>query len=148
VSPLAITLPVEGERYALDITAAREIVPAPEITSLPGAPASVLGLFNLRGDVIPLFDTAALADAGSLQGWTHAIVVETTAGIAALAAGGIPETVALTDPVAPSEVPWIEAAYALDRSLILLLDIEALLAPARVGGKAGSASAVAGRRVP
>lgn len=135
---------MEGERYALDITAAREIVPAPEIRSLPGAPATVLGLFNLRGNVVPLFDTAALAGAGSLQGWTHAIVVETTAGIAALASGGFPETVVLTDPVAPSEAPWIEAAYAVDRSLILLLDTEALLAPARVGGVAGPAPTVAG----
>jgi chemotaxis signal transduction protein len=137
VSPLAITLPVEGECYALEITSAREIVPSPEIRSLPGAPATVLGLFNLRGDVVPLFDTAALADAGSMQRWTHAIVVETAAGIAALAAGGIPDTVALTDPVAPSEAPWIEAAYAHDRSLVLLLDTEALLAPARIGGPSG-----------
>jgi purine-binding chemotaxis protein CheW len=144
VSPLAITLSLEGERYALDITAAREIVPAPAIRSLPGAPATVLGLFNLRGDVIPLFDTAALAGAGSLREWTHAVVVETTAGIAALAARGVPETVALTDPVTPSEAPWIEATYALDRSLIPLLDTAALLAPARIGGVVRPDPATAG----
>jgi purine-binding chemotaxis protein CheW len=137
VSPLAITLPLEGARYALDITTAREIVPAPAIRSLPGAPATLLGLFNLRGEVVPLFDTAALADAGSLQKWTHAVVVETAAGIAALAAGGVPETVVLGDPVAPSEAPWIEATYAIDRSLIPLVDIPALLAPARIGGVVG-----------
>jgi purine-binding chemotaxis protein CheW len=137
VSPLAITLPLEGRRYALDITAAREIVPAPAIRPLPGAPATLLGLFNLRGDVVPLFDTAALADAGSLRKWTHAVVVETAAGIAALAAAGVPETVVLGDPVAPSEAPWIEATYAIDRSLIPLVDIAALLAPARIGGVVG-----------
>jgi purine-binding chemotaxis protein CheW len=137
VSPLAITLPLEGARYALDITTAREIVPAPAIRSLPGAPATLLGLFNLRGEVVPLFDTAALADAGSLQKWTHAVVVETAAGIAALAAGGVPETVVLGDPVAPSEAPWIEATYAIDRSLIPLVDIPALLAPARIGDVVG-----------
>lgn len=137
MSPLAITLPLEGARYALDITTAREIVPAPAIRSLPGAPATLLGLFNLRGEVVPLFDTAALADAGSLQKWTHAVVVETAAGIAALAAGGVPETVVLGDPVAPSEAPWIEATYAIDRSLIPLVDIPALLAPARIGDVVG-----------
>lgn len=144
MSTLAITLPLEGERYALDITAAREIVPAPAIRSLPGAPAAVLGLFNLRGDVVPLFDTAALADAGSLRKWTHAVVVETPAGLAALAAGGVPETVVLTEPVAPSEAPWIEATYALDRSLIPLFDARALLAPARIGGVVGPGPATAG----
>jgi chemotaxis signal transduction protein len=86
-----------------------------------------LGLFNLRGDVVPLFDTAALADAGSLAKWTHAVVVETAAGIAALAAGGVPETLVLDEPVAPSESPWIEATYAIGRSLIPLLDTGALL---------------------
>jgi purine-binding chemotaxis protein CheW len=144
VSPLAVTLPLEGERYALDITAVREIVPAPAIRLLPGAPATVLGLFNLRGDVVPLFDTAALADAGSLQKWTHAVVVETTAGLAALAAGGVPETVVLTEPVAASEAPWIEATYAVDRSLIPLFNAGALLAPARIGCVVGPRSAEAG----
>ena len=140
MSPLAITLPLEGERYALDITTAREIVPAPAIRPLPGAPPTVLGLFNLRGDVVPLFDTAALADAGSLAKWTHAVVVETAAGIAALAAGAVPETLVLDEPVAPSESPWIEATYAIGRSLIPLLDTAALLAPARIGGVGGDSA--------
>ena len=42
----------------------REVVASPEVALLVTAPPFVLGLFNLRGQIVPLFDTAALLGVG------------------------------------------------------------------------------------
>jgi len=49
---------VGGQRFAWDLTQVREIVPARAATRLPGAPAWVLGLLNLRGTVLTVVDLA------------------------------------------------------------------------------------------
>ncbi len=49
---------VAGERMAWDLATVREIVPARAVTRLPGAPAWVLGLLNLRGTVLTVVDLA------------------------------------------------------------------------------------------
>ncbi|BDG06934.1 chemotaxis protein CheW [Anaeromyxobacter paludicola] len=45
-----------GEEYAFAIDFIREILKAPPITEVPRAPAHVLGVITVRGDVIPVFD--------------------------------------------------------------------------------------------
>lgn len=45
-----------GEAYAVDIQLIREIVRVPPITEVPRAPADVLGVMSLRGEVLPVFD--------------------------------------------------------------------------------------------
>jgi purine-binding chemotaxis protein CheW len=45
-----------GQRFAWVLTAIKEIVPARAVTRLPGAPAWVLGLLNLRGLVLTVID--------------------------------------------------------------------------------------------
>lgn len=47
-------------RYALDIKYVRELTPLPEYAELPFAPPACLGLAALRGDLLALFDLAAL----------------------------------------------------------------------------------------
>ncbi len=42
--------------YGCDIDAVREIVPFRRATRLPGAPAFVLGLINLRGTIVTVLD--------------------------------------------------------------------------------------------
>lgn len=51
-----VTFYLGGEEYALGIKRVREIIGANPTTRLPHAPAHVLGLINLRGEVIPVFD--------------------------------------------------------------------------------------------
>jgi purine-binding chemotaxis protein CheW len=50
---------VAGQRMAWDLAMVREIVPTRAVTRLPGAPAWVLGLLNLRGTVLTVVDLAA-----------------------------------------------------------------------------------------
>ena len=48
----------EGHRYAVAIEAVKEIVPYRVATRLPGAPAHVVGLINLRGRLVTVTDLA------------------------------------------------------------------------------------------
>lgn len=45
-----------GETYGLNVTQVQSIIPMQEITTVPGAPAFVEGVVNLRGAVIPVVD--------------------------------------------------------------------------------------------
>jgi len=63
---------VAGTVYGCDIAAVREIVPIRHATRLPGAPAYVRGLVNLRGAIVVVIDLATrlagstCADDGSI----------------------------------------------------------------------------------
>lgn len=46
--------------YAVDVRDAREVVILDGHTRVPGAPATVLGVFNLRGTVVPLVEARPL----------------------------------------------------------------------------------------
>jgi purine-binding chemotaxis protein CheW len=49
-----LTFRVADARFALPASAVREVVRRPGVTRVPHAPASLLGLANLRGNVLPL----------------------------------------------------------------------------------------------
>ncbi len=45
---------VGEETYALDVAAVERVLPAAEVTPLPDAPATVLGLINIAGELMPV----------------------------------------------------------------------------------------------
>jgi purine-binding chemotaxis protein CheW len=51
-----IAFTLEGETYAVPVIALREIVRVPPLTEIPRAEAALLGVMNLRGEVLPVYD--------------------------------------------------------------------------------------------
>jgi purine-binding chemotaxis protein CheW len=51
-----ITFGIVGERYAIETHFVREVMPFTESTPLPGAPDILIGLINVRSEILPLFD--------------------------------------------------------------------------------------------
>ena len=49
-----------GRPFAVDIADAREVVVLDATTPVPGAPASVIGVMNLRGNVLPVVEVRPL----------------------------------------------------------------------------------------
>jgi len=47
---------LNGQRYALPLPVVERVIQAVEVTSLPGAPAVVLGVINVAGCVLPVFN--------------------------------------------------------------------------------------------
>jgi purine-binding chemotaxis protein CheW len=52
----ACVFALAGQRLAADIRHTREVVVLPDRTAVPRAPAFVLGVANLRGNVVPVVD--------------------------------------------------------------------------------------------
>ena len=71
---------VAGRLCACDLEAVREIVPARAATRLPGAPAWVIGLVNLRGTLLTVVDLASRFGSGGGADAMRSIIVVQAAG--------------------------------------------------------------------
>jgi purine-binding chemotaxis protein CheW len=130
---LALLLPVGDDTYALPLERVREVAVAPRVTELPTAPAVVLGVFNLRGEIVPLFDTGRLLGLRPLERGRYAVVLDTGHGAAGLAATDLPLTVRLSEAVGPSDIEATTETFLVgERRLAVALDVAALLSPARI----------------
>jgi purine-binding chemotaxis protein CheW len=67
-APRYLVIEAGGQRFALELTAIREIVPARAATRLPGSPPWVIGLLNLRGAVLTVVDLAIRLGLESIEG--------------------------------------------------------------------------------
>jgi purine-binding chemotaxis protein CheW len=142
-----VLLPVGTDLYAVPIDSVREILAAPVVTRLMTAPAAVLGLINLRGEIVPMLDTAALLGLGTVGTVSFAAVMHTPYGPAALALTGFPQRAELGSSSGPSELPGTLGTYRLGQQVAVLLDPPVLLVPERLGGhETPTAPATSGTR--
>jgi purine-binding chemotaxis protein CheW len=131
-----ITFEVQGQVFAIDLMAIREIRAWTPVTRLPQVPAHVAGVVNLRGTVLPVIDLAArLGWAPTEASARHAIIVTQLGG---KACGLIVESVsdivtigadALQPPPAgagDAVVRYLEGLAALGDAMVMVLDLPAL----------------------
>ncbi len=52
-----VTFTLDAESYGIDVMRVQEVLSVPEITAVPGAPPWIIGVINLRGNVVPVIDT-------------------------------------------------------------------------------------------
>ncbi len=142
----ALLLPLGNVWYAVEMVAAREVLEAPSISPLVTAPPTVLGVVNLRGDVVPVFDTGRLLGVGSRHGaaFVVVVVVDVDRRAAGLAVTATPETALLGEHREPSELPGTRGSFAVAQvrsssaaarlKVVALIDLAALLAADRVAG--------------
>ena len=55
-----VTFSLAGKDYAIDIMRVKEIAKAGNFTYVPNTSPFVLGVYNLRGDIIPIIDLRIL----------------------------------------------------------------------------------------
>ena len=123
----ALLVPVGAAWHAVEMGAVREVVRTTTTTPVPNSPSWLIGLANLRGEIVPVVDSAiALGDA-PVEDPSHLVVVETSQGKAALAATGAPTTIDLGEPSGASERRGGRGRYTLDDRVASLLDLDALV---------------------
>ncbi len=66
--------------FGLDASMVREILPMRGVTRLPGAPAPVRGLLNVRGTLVTVVDLAAQAGRGIVSAPDASVVILVAAG--------------------------------------------------------------------
>jgi purine-binding chemotaxis protein CheW len=121
-----------GRVYGAAIDEVREIVTWRASTRLPGAPASVQGLINLRGLVVTVLDLGAWMEPGSPPSLDGSIVlVQHGARVAGVAV----DEVLGVQPLAVESLPDAESGRGgavrglgrLDDTVVILLDIHTLV---------------------
>ncbi len=75
-----VSLSAGGQDFCVEITTVREIRRWSQVTPLPYSEASVLGVMNLRGTVIPIIDLAARLGLPATEVGARNVVVVTTMG--------------------------------------------------------------------
>ena len=123
-------LQVDEELYALPMEFLREVIARPRITRLPTAPASILGLVNVRGEIVPLFDVAGLLGTGRISTASFAVVIEIDGVRAALAASAVPESGEVDQRAGEAQQPEARGVYRHGDRFTTLIDPVATLAGA------------------
>jgi purine-binding chemotaxis protein CheW len=130
-----------GEAYAIGILRVREILEYQAPTRVPQTPASIRGVINLRGRVIPIVDLALKFGLPPTQAtkWTCIIVVETVIGGETAVMGVLADSVNEVTDLPPSEieaapsfgtrvkVDYLRGMGRAGQRFILLLDIDRVL---------------------
>ncbi|MBX7099622.1 MAG: chemotaxis protein CheW [Myxococcaceae bacterium] len=81
---------LRGERFAVPLSAVREVVPAPTgYTRVPRAPATIRGVMNLRGRVVTVLDTAALLELPGEGAGTQVLLLDAHRGGMGLLVGQV-----------------------------------------------------------
>jgi two-component system chemotaxis response regulator CheV len=84
-----------SELFGINVFKIREIVAMPEITAIAGAPAHVLGVVNLRGQIIQVLDLPAIAGVKPTTGLNIMLVTEFARTTQAFAVESVEEIVRL-----------------------------------------------------
>jgi len=130
-----------GEAYAIGILRVREILEYQPPTRVPQTPASIRGVINLRGKVIPIVDLALKFGLPPTQAtkWTCIIVVETNIGGETAVMGVLADSVNEVTDLPPAEietaptfgtrikVDYLKGMGRAGQRFILLLDIDRVL---------------------
>ncbi len=124
---------LEKDRYALPLSAIREVVVTPEkFSRVPRAPASVRGIMNLRGRVVTVVELAALLrpdQPAKTDGATRKIVLldrgRRELGLLVTEVDGI-EAIEKVGPAPPKAPPTVKGLARLGALAVTVLEPEAL----------------------
>jgi purine-binding chemotaxis protein CheW len=116
-----------GEHYALPVGAVREIAELGAITPVPGAAAAVLGVWNLRGEVMGVVDLATLLGLDRGGGPGRIVVAEQGDLRAGLAVESVVDVAPIPEALEPVDSEYVSAAVLVDRVPVGVVDLGAVL---------------------
>lgn len=129
---------VGGERFALDLALVEEAVELPDVHVVPESHAALLGVFRLRGKLTPIYSPARALGV-ELRSAVAALVMRFGSLRLALAVEDVEDVLRL-ELGAVRDVPGVGDADGIligvarvERSLVALLDADALVAACRAG---------------
>jgi len=132
-----LTFRVGREEYGIDILKVQEIRSHEHATHIAGAPPHVVGVVNLRGEIVPVVDLRVQLDGSdtSIGASTVIIVLRLTGRVVGLVVDSVSEVVDLkrhavhaAPPIASAiDSGHIQGVVDADERMVILLDIESLV---------------------
>jgi purine-binding chemotaxis protein CheW len=132
MSGVHVRVRVAGEHYALAVEQVLEVADLGEITPLPGSPPEIAGVFNLRGQVLPVVALAMTLGLAPAEP-SRIVVAEIGERRAGLAVDEVLDVVALPTASEPVTSPYLQGAALVDGELVGVLDVDAVLTPVPSG---------------
>ncbi len=132
-----VTFQLEDETYGINVMQVREVLRYTEIAPVPGAPDYVLGIINLRGNVVTVIDTRSRFGLmpGDITDNTRIIVIESERQVIGILVDSVAEVVYLrsseidtTPSVGTDEsAKFIQGVSNREGKLLILVDLNKLL---------------------
>jgi len=132
-----VTFKLDGEIYGIRVMQVQEVLRVSEIAPVPGAPAYVMGIINLRGNVVTVINTRSrfgLPDTDNDDS-TRIVILESENNVVGIMVDSVAEVVDLkkeqieTSPNVGNDESskYIEGVATLEGELLILIDINKLL---------------------
>jgi purine-binding chemotaxis protein CheW len=132
-----VTFQLEDETYGINVMQVREVLRYSEIAPVPGAPDYVLGIINLRGNVVTVIDTRSRFGLmpGEITDNTRIVIIEAEKQVIGILVDSVAEVVYLrsseidsTPSVGTEEsAKFIQGVSNRDGELLILVDLNKLL---------------------
>ena len=132
-----VTFRLAGETYGINVMQVQEVLRYTEIAPVPGAPGYVLGIINLRGNVVTVIDTRNRfgLESGEMTDNTRIVIIETEGHVIGILVDSVAEVVYLRQSeieTAPNvgndeSAKFIQGVCHKNDELLILIELNKLL---------------------
>lgn len=132
-----VTFKLEEETYGINVMQVQEVLRYTEIAPVPGAPEYVLGIINLRGNVVTVIDTRARFGLmpGEVSDNSRIVIIEAEKQVIGILVDSVAEVVYLKSSeidMAPNvgtdeSAKFIQGVSNRDGELLILVDLNKLM---------------------
>ncbi|ELI6419234.1 TPA: chemotaxis protein CheW [Aeromonas salmonicida subsp. salmonicida] len=132
-----VTFQLENETYGINVMQVQEVLRYTEIAPVPGAPEYVLGIINLRGNVVTVIDTRSRFGLpfGDVSENSRIVIIEAEKQVIGIMVDSVAEVVYLRSseidaaPAVGTEesAKFIQGVSNRDGQLLILVDLNKLL---------------------
>lgn len=132
-----VTFRLGGETYGINVMQVQEVLRYSEIAPVPGAPHYVLGIINLRGNVVTVIDTRHRfgLEQGEITDNTRIVIIEADSHVVGILVDSVSEVVYLrqsemeTAPNVGNEesAKFIQGVCHKNNELLILVELDKLL---------------------
>ncbi|MCP5335002.1 MAG: chemotaxis protein CheW [Oceanospirillaceae bacterium] len=132
-----VTFRLDNETYGINVMQVQEVLRYTEIAPVPGAPPYVLGIINLRGNVVTVIDTRLRfgLDQADVTDQTRIVIIEAENQVVGILVDAVAEVVYLrqseietTPNVGNDETAkFIQGVCHKNDELLILVDLEKMM---------------------
>ncbi len=132
-----VTFRLQDETYGINVMHVQEVLRITEIAPVPGAPDYVLGIINLRGNVVTVIDTRlrfGLPD-GEETDSSRIVIIESDKQVVGIMVDAVAEVVELRESQIDSapnvgneeSSRYIQGVATMEKGLLIVVDLQKLL---------------------
>ncbi len=132
-----VTFHLDKEVYGINVMQVQEVLRYSEIAPVPGSPAYVLGIINLRGNVVTVIDTRMRfgLEPAEVTDSSRIVIIEASEQVVGILVDSVAEVVDLsTDDIDPApnvgteeSAQFIKGVSNRGEELLILIDLNKLL---------------------